>query len=1003
MLKFLDVNKFVKGLTPVTTTELKTRTGELHQDGLFSEKIFGIEGTLDRGKKFSFINLNAKVIHPSAYKILIRLNSKLETFFSTEKSFSLDSKQNLIVNEKGVTGLSNFIKMFPDINFKGETSTRDDLIKVMQKSYNDGTLFVDKIPIVPPNFRPMFEDEQGKVTLDELNNVYIGLMRKALQMKSIKPGNSLYELLNFGLQNAINAHDKYIKTKIAKKTGIVRDSLLGKRIDFSERAVITPGPDLDINEIGVPLRMAVNLFQPFLIHILLFSKKYPHRGKLEDEIRKFTESELSVDTVERVIKSIKSGDKIPKELYDLIFEACEVVMKDRVVIAKRDPALHDGSYSAFYPILVHGDTMQICTLQVTPFNADFDGDTMALFHPLTKQAQQEAKDKLMRAVGSKNDRSIRFDIGKEMVAGLYTMTKNIKLKKSPIAVTPTDLENANDPYIPVRFRGHSTTMGKAIFNSAFPPNFKWIDVPVTKSIVNKLAPELIAKYDEDVTRKVFSKLEKIGFKFATIMAPSFTLDMIEIPQTILRLKDKLIGSSPEEADTLLKEMEKLLIKHLKGTGVYDLIESGAGKGWSQPMQILVAKGIIADPKGKLLEPIKGSFSDGLSTTEYFTAASGARKGMADRALNTADTGYFTRQLVYVLSPVEAHPTLRDCKTPRTIELRLTSDLITRLSGRVIVYGGKLKDFKKSDFTVGDTIKLRTPIFCISKKICHTCYGSLLKRHKTPYVGVLAGSAIGERGTQLIMRTFHTGGAATIKKQDILQDVIDNDPLIQMDKKALTKYINQDEDKLISTQPATITIDLANYKVNDTLQITDEKTVWVNHLLAKIEFKNSIFNLMLDYPVELEAGQMKKIGKDKIELSYSQNNVILVVPLQTVEMKEQVNYVNRLLGGKVVYKDPSHLLLKIMKVYGGSISDMDLVHFEILASQVLRDKKNHVLPARLGKTWDPVMMNIKNDVFASGFIQGLAFENIGKAIETGLIAKEEIDPSIMGRIMTGDLK
>jgi len=1002
MLKLLDVDKFVRGLTPVTTTELKTRSGEPHPDGLFSEKIFGIEGTLDRSKKYSFIRLNAKVIHPSAYKILLRLSSKLENLFSTEESYSVDVNGELVPDPKGMSGISGFIKMFPQIKFKGGTSTRDSLIKVMTQAYKDKTLFIDKVPIIPPDFRPMYENEKGELTLDELNNVYIGLMRKALQVKSIQPGSSLYDLLNFGLQNAVMNHDRYIKSKVAKKSGIVRENLLGKRVDFSGRAVIVPGPELDVNEIGIPFRMAVTLFQPFLIHLLLFSTKYPYKDKLEVEVRKFTESELSVDSIERVFKSIKSGDKIPKDLFDLIFEACQVVMKDRVVLAKRDPALHDGSYSAFHPILVTGDTIKICTLQVGPFNADFDGDAMAVFHPLTKQAQQEAKDKLMRSVGSKNDKSVRFELSKEMIVGLFTMTKNVKLTKSPIAVTPTDLENANDPYIPVRFRGHNTTMGKAIFNSVFPPDFKWIDAVVTKKIVNGLIPEIINKYGDDIARKVFSKLEKIGFKFATIIAPTFTLDMIEIPQSILRLKDKLKGASPEEADKLLKDMEKLLIAHLKGTGLYDLIESGAGKGWSQPMQILVAKGIIADPKGKLLDPIKGSFSDGLTSTEYFNAAAGARKGMADRALNTADTGYFTRQLVYVLSPVEASPTIRDCKTTRTVNLRLTSDLIKRLNGRYIIYGRSLREFKKSDFKVGDTINLRTPIFCESKKICHTCYGNLLRRHRTPYIGVLAGSAIGERGTQLIMRTFHTGGAATLQKQDVLQDIIDNDPLIQMDKKGMEKYIRQDEDKLVSVQPSVVTIDMINYNLNDTLQITEDEIVWVNHLLAKIEFESTIFNLALDYPVELKAGQMKKIGKEKLEFTFGQNDIILDIPLQTVEMKEQVNYVGRLLGGKVVYKDPSHLLLKIMKVYGGKISDLDLVHFEVLCSQVLRDKKNHALPARLGRVWDPVMMNIKNDVFPSGFVQGLAFENIGKAIETGLITEEEVDPSIMGKIMTGDV-
>jgi len=999
-IKLLDVNKFLKGLTPVTSTELRTRSNDLHPDGLFSEKIFGLEETLDRFKKYSFINLNAYVVHPTAYRILIRLDRKLEKFFSAEQSFSFDNGVLTPVQTGGITGITKFIKIFPDLKFKGETSARDKLIKVIKESYKNGTLFIDKLPIVPPASRPMFQDEKGEWLKDELNDVYLGVMRKASQMKTVGAG-PLKELLNFGLQKAVLDHDQFIRTKISKKSGIIRENLLGKRVDYSSRAVITPGPQLKVHEIGIPFIMAVTLFQPFLIHHLLFSKKFAFQGELANEIKSFTESELSVDTVNRVIKSIKGGDKIPKVLYDILFDATELVMKGRVVLAKRDPALHDGSYSAFHPILIHGVTVQICTLQVTPFNADFDGDQMAIFHPLTKQAQDEAKEKMMRAVGSKNSRSIRFNFSKEMCVGLYMMTKNVKLKKSPIAVTQADLEKANDPYTPVRFKGKSTTMGKAIFNSVFPPNFRFIDAIVTKKVVNGLIPEVINKYGEDAAVDIFSNLEKIGFKFATITGASITLDMIDIPASILRLKAKLDGSTTEEADKLLKEMKRLLIQHLKGTGMADLIDSGGGAGYDQPMQILVAKGIIADPKGNILPPIKGSFAEGLTSKEFFNAASGSRKGLADRTLNTADTGYFTRQLVYVLSPVEASPSIKDCKTKRVTTVRLTGDIISRLSGRYIMRGTKLVEFKPSDFKAGDVVRLRTPIYCESKKICHTCYGELLKRHKSPYIGIIAGTSIGERGTQLIMRTFHTGGAVTLAAHDVLQNIIDNDPLIELAKSGLSKYMVQQDDKVVALEPCKITLDLSNYKIGDTIQI-NEDFVWVSQLLTRIEFPNLIFNMILDYPIHIQKQKMETVGNDILIFNYLKNDVIIEVPLEKNEIKDQVNYVHRLLGGKVVYKDPSHLVNKILNVYGKEVSDLDLVHFEILISQTLRDKKQPILPARLGKTWDPIMMNIKNDVFASGFIQGLAFENINKAIETGLITEEEVEPSILGKLLTGDL-
>jgi len=263
---------------------------------------------------------------------------------------------------------------------------------------------------------------------------------------------------------------------------------------------------------------------------------------------------------------------------------------------------------------------------------------------------------------------------------------------------------------------------------------------------------------------------------------------------------------------------------------------------------------------------------------------------------------------------------------------------------------------------------------------------------------LAGASIGERGTQLIMRTFHTGGAAAVAQHDMIKDIRDNDPLLQTN---ISSYLRQDEDKLIALKPCTVTVDLSGYKNNDNIQI-NENNVWVNHFLSRIEFDDIIFNLILDYPINLQKINMEKVGKTQLIFHYIANDTIIEVPLETTEIKEQVNYVNRLLGGKVVYKDPGHLITKIMKVYGGGVSDLDLVHFEVLVSQVLRDRKNHAIPARLSKTWDPIMMNIKSTVFESGFIQGLAFENINKAIETGLITEDMVEPSLLGNLLTGEL-
>lgn len=782
-IKVLNVDKFAKGLLPVSSTEIKTRSGEFATNGLFSEDIFGAEGSMDRSKTFSYIQLSAKVIHPSLYRQVIRLEGKLKEWFTTEKTFNITDKGEIVEDEDGIAGIKAFIEVFPKIKWRGGTPSRQELIKLVNGNYKMGTLFIDKLPVLPPDVRPYFEDESGQAQIDELNNVYINILRKSIQIKSAGSSGQFFDLLNWGLQLAIIDHDLFIKKKIEKKRGLIRGNMLGKRIDFSGRAVITPGPQLNVGEVGVPLRMAVQLFQPFMIHYLLFSKKYPHKAELEKEVMSFMDAELTVDSIQKLLKTIKNHDDVPDKLYNMIFEAAEVVSKGRVVIAKRDPALHDGSLRAFDPIIVKGDTIELSTLEVGGFNADFDGDQMALYHPLTIEAQKEVKEKMTRVAGSKNTKSVNFEFKKEMNVGLYMLTKNVPSKKSPIAITAEDVEKATDPYVPVKFRGKTTTMGKAVFNHAFPSDFRFIDDHVTSKVVNGLINEVLEKYGQEITIKIFSKLGKIGFKYATILAPSMTLDDLEMPESIARIKEKLKTATPDEAFKLLAEGQNIMKETLKNNGstMYDLVASGSAKGWGQPQQMLIAKGVIADPKGKVLDPIAGSFTDGLSTKEFFKASAGSRKGMADRALNTADTGYFTRQLVFLLNSVEVDPYLKDCKTKRTVSLRLDSKLKERLNGRFILVGGKLKEFIPSEWKVGQTINLRTPMFCTSKKICHTCYGDLVKRIKSPYVGMLAGSAIGERGTQLIMRTFHTGGAATAAQHDVLQEIIDNDPLANLEK------------------------------------------------------------------------------------------------------------------------------------------------------------------------------------------------------------------------------
>lgn len=779
MLKLLNPTTFSKNLKPVTSMIYTTKTGDFHEDGLFSEAIFGAEGSPDRRQIFAYIDLYGYVIHPSAYRFLMQLDRRIEKFISTEESFSLDEDSRLQIDPKGVTGLKEFMKMFPKIQFRGETELRDKMIKFIKKETRRDTIFINRIPVIPPDLRPALRTEDGNWMIDSLNDVYISIMRRATQLRSSGSG-PLYDLLNYALQMAVVDHDNYIKSKVGKKHGIIREQMLGKRIDFSGRAVITPDPNLKVNEVGVPLRLAISLFEPFIMHRLLYSGRVD-KELLANGVKEFTGMELSVEGVKRIFKAIKEGDKLPEGLYELFFEQTEIAMMGRVVVVKRDPVLHTQSYLAYNPVLHRGDTLLMSTTQVGVHNADFDGDTMAIYHPLTDEAQNEARSRMMKVTSGTSSKEFIFGLSKEMWAGLYTMSKDKKPKGSPIAVSNEDIKNATDPFIAVKYRGQNTTMGKAVLNSCFPTDMPFINEQSSKKLVGAMIEKVYLKHGPEVTKKVVDNLKEQGFKWATIMAPSMNLDSFILPASVLKIKEQLKTANAEEAQELIDKAKGILQKHLDDSGFGDLANSGSTKGWGQPMQILVAKGVIADPDGNVLDPISGSFADGLSNREYFDASQGARKGIIDRVINTADTGYMARKLAYLLNTVELDKMLKDCKTTRTLDIKLDDVLIKRFEGRYVIKNGKLMEFKDAKFKPGDIVSLRSPIFCESPKICHTCYGRLLERHNTPYVGILAAQIIGERGTQLIMKTFHTGGAVSLIKRDMISDIINNDPLSGLEK------------------------------------------------------------------------------------------------------------------------------------------------------------------------------------------------------------------------------
>lgn len=371
-MKILDLKEFTQDKTPVTSTQFILKSGEFDPEGLFSEEIFGAVGSNDRRNTFSFIYLYCEVLHPEMFRILKQLDRRIINLISTENNYIVDENGKLIEDEEeGKSGIRNFKEMFPKIAFRGG-GERDKLIKTVRDTYNNNKMFIDRLPVIPPDVRPMHQGDDGEWIIDELNDVYVSLMRKSFQVRDVG-GGVLFDLMNYEMQNAVMKYDDHIRAKLGKKEGAIRGTTLGKRVDFSGRGVITPGPELKSDEVGIPLRMAAKMFEPFIIHILTKTDKID-RDQLAEEIRNYLDMELNVESIQKVNNRIRNGSKIPEGLNNIFWQAAEMAMQDRAVICKRDPVLHNKSLQGFKPKLVDGDTLKIPAEAVSDFNADFDGD-----------------------------------------------------------------------------------------------------------------------------------------------------------------------------------------------------------------------------------------------------------------------------------------------------------------------------------------------------------------------------------------------------------------------------------------------------------------------------------------------------------------------------------------------------------------------------------------------------------------------------------------------------
>ncbi|HWO07064.1 MAG TPA: DNA-directed RNA polymerase subunit beta' [Candidatus Paceibacterota bacterium] len=685
-------------------------------------------------------------------------------------------------------------------------------------------MFLTRLPVVPPALRPMVALEGGRHASSDLNDLYRRVINRNNRLKrlmaihapdvilrnekrilqeavdalldnSMRHGAGVLGILG-GRRRALKSLADYLKGK----HGYLRQNLLGKRVDYSGRSVIVVGPDLALDECGLPKHMVLELFRPFVIHGLL-AREYAY----------------NIRGAGRMIE-----DEAP-EVWPILEEA----IRGKYVLLNRAPTLHRQSIQAFRPVLIEGNAIQIHPLVCPAYNADFDGDAMAVHVPLSEEAQMEAAE-----IMSANKNVLKPGSGDVVVAsklldivlGCFWVTRivegaNGEGKTYPTtnaAITAYDfgaidlrakiwvLPSENKKYAAFDGKPFETSVGRLLFNSILPNDFPYFNDEITNKKMAGLVQQLVSHYSLDGIPAILDKIKAFGFKYATYAGITWSISDVHVPEAKQKLVEEARAAVLKERENyengLLTdderrratieiwgkasgELRKHVVESLDPAGpVHNMITSGARGSVVQLHQMAGMKGLITNPRGEVIEfPIISSYKEGLTPIEYFTSTHGARKGLADTALNTARAGYLTRRLFDVAHDVVVLED--DCGTkegaiiPRPGKENIGGSFSDRLVGRVLAEDVEATGvtFKRNTLLSRDDAKaiensdaqqaiVRSPMTCkVHRGVCQKCYGIDLTTGQMvaigEAVGVVAAQAIGEPGTQLTMRTFHTGGVA----------------------------------------------------------------------------------------------------------------------------------------------------------------------------------------------------------------------------------------------------
>ncbi|MFC1577164.1 DNA-directed RNA polymerase subunit beta' [Candidatus Omnitrophota bacterium] len=676
-------------------------------------------------------------------------------------------------------------------------------------------MVLDIVPVIPPDLRPLVPLDGGRFATSDLNDLYRRVINRNNRLKrliELKAPEVIVRNEKRMLQEAVDAlfdngrHGrpvlgpgnrplKSLSDMLKGKQGRFRQNLLGKRVDYSGRSVIVVGPELKLHECGLPKKMALELFEPFII------KKLKEKG---------------------FVHTIKSAKKMVERAKTEVWDILDEVIKDHPVMLNRAPTLHRLGIQAFQPILIEGKAIRVHPLVCTAFNADFDGDQMAVHIPLSVEAQMETR-LLMLSVNNifspANGRPITTPT-QDIVLGCYYLTKlkegvkgegKVFSDRDELMIAHQDEEVDLHAKVKIRIDGQilETSVGRVIFNSLLPKGMPFANKLMNKTTLSKVIWDCYNTEGHRFVVSLLDELKRVGFEYASLAGISISIDDLTIPEEkkvyldktkkdVDHIEDQYKNGLITDGERYNKiidlwthttdDISDLIFKGLDSFNpIFMMADSGARGSRQQIRQLAGMRGLMAKPSGEIIEtPITANFREGLTVLDYFISSHGARKGLADTALKTADSGYLTRRLVDVSQDVIVSED--DCGTPNGI---LTSAIIEgdevvvslteRIVGRVALDNivdvitdttlveagaGITEDNAKKIEEAGiEKIRIRSVLTCESKKgVCAKCYGRNLATGRLvelgEAVGVVAAQSIGEPGTQLTMRTFHIGGTAS---------------------------------------------------------------------------------------------------------------------------------------------------------------------------------------------------------------------------------------------------